>query len=161
MSKISDYFAQFEEQGRFCWSEDSEKRDETATLLLGAQIVRSLDFWLKLATDYIESNPLPGKFDVGTALGREHNYYRNSFAEFTTQEKEALLFLFKKIVYGAVFSTLNSFDNFQQGHLEVMVVDYKTDEKLATILPQEFELHDLFYEWVEKFSEYAELTWFN
>lgn len=152
MSKIKDYFAQFKVNGKFNWSENSEERDEIASLLFGAQIVAALDYWVKLAEDLVTNPKSSRKFERENALSREDEFYRNAFLELTSEEKQAVIALVGKTTSGALFSTLVALDQFSEGEIQIVALDSKTGDRLATIAPQDIDMHDRLYEWIEKFS---------
>ena len=132
------------------WPESNAEREVLARTLFGLGFVGAHDYWIVQA----ESIQNPEGKPLAPAFARE-SLVRQSLAELTQAEHDAVVELVRIAVHGALFSALVSLDQFPRSELSIQVHDEEASINPVNVAPGAEDLHDSFFEWLEKYSSEA------
>jgi hypothetical protein len=154
MQNLAEFWkANLNEDNQIAWPENEKERKQLACLLFGTAFIESLDYYIDLASDFVH-HPNPAKpFVRKNAAYRRDKAYREIFSELTDAQKEMVMKLIRDVASGVLFSTLVRFDRFHNAEIDITVIDRKSNERVA-IAPEVVELHEQFFDWVQRFSKY-------
>jgi hypothetical protein len=139
MSKRDGFHLQFYKQGQLTLPENEAERKEVVRSLFGADMISCVDSWI----------------EQGQKILKGHS----EFADFSDEQKTAVLALVSHCAYGALFSQCARMDQFDHGEIEIQFNEI--DEEDGHVLRstqiaglREDELHHTFLDWADQFGDH-------
>ena len=123
---------------------------------LGLQLYSSSDYWYKWAEEKITEPFNPDKYVRKNELFKKDEKIKTVLSTLTNEQKEVILELIKDTCEGVGFSIMNTLDQPPfEGSCKLTVID---EENNSSILDSDYDYHELWYQWAEKFKNEKELT---
>ena len=144
---------------RILWPPESQDQATLGRTMLGISFVRTMDYWIDLAVDYV-TNPGDDKvFERKNEAWKRDRAYRSAFAQLTAEQRTMVLKLVRQVAHGVLFSTMVDVDQFPPANVHIALVERDEDEQIARsveIYAGNGDLHDELCDWVARFSKHAE-----
>ena len=143
-----------DDEGQICWPEDADQRLTLVRAAFGAKVIGALEAVLDARLEVADGRaPAPGSNDYEREAAR-----RAVFAGMSDEQRVEVRRLVKDACFGTLYWILVKLEHFPFGEVDFKVEPCTPDGKaLAPVGIEETELHHLYFDWVERFSDHGDL----
>jgi hypothetical protein len=139
--------------GQIQWPEDPHQREDLVRAAFGAKVIGALEAVLEERLQVARGErPAPGSHDYERDAAR-----RMVFAAMTELQKVEVARLVKSACFGTLYWILVKLEHFPLGDVDFVVEPYTVEGRPFPKLGiEQTELHHLYFEWVERFSDHGD-----
>jgi hypothetical protein len=151
MGKRDEFWRSLPEvEGQVRWPEDAEARSALVRGAFGATVIGALEAVLSDELEAVDGKPpAEGQNDYQAALAR-----RQVFASMSEPQRAEVRRTITSATFGALYWILVKLENFPAGNIDFTVEPFTPDEETyPRVGIEETELHQLYFDWLERFSE--------
>lgn len=144
---------------RIAWPTEKDDQATLGRTILGVSFVRTLDYWIGLAVDYVSNPTSEEVFPRRNEAWKRDRAYRSVFEQLTDEQRGIVLKLVREVAHGVLFSTMVNLDQFPPADVHIALVERDESEQVVRhveIYAGNGDLHDELSEWVARFSTHAE-----
>ena len=155
MGKRDDFWDHVpaDEEGQFVLPEDAAQRVALVRSAFGAKVIGALESVLHDSLEIAGGKPPePGSTDYQVEAAR-----REVFAKMSEAERVEVRRLLRRSCFGTLYWILVKLEHFPLGNVDFTVEPFTpTGKSFPRVGVEETELHHLYFEWVERFSDYGD-----
>ena len=142
-----------DEDGQIQWPEDAIERERLVRAVFGAKVIGALEAMLGEQLEIASGQPpAPGSTNY-----EEEALRRKVFAGMSDAQQAAVRRLARDACFGTLYWVLVKLEHFPQGNVDFTVEPFSPQgAAYPSVAIEETELHHLYYQWVEQFSDHGD-----
>jgi|GEM_PF-3333211 len=154
MGKRDNFWSQVpeDEDGQILWPQESAERVALVRDAFGAKVIGALEAILDEKLAIADGTPPePGQGDYQSESAR-----RAVFAKMSEAQRAEVRRLVKSSCFGTLYWILVKLQNFPSAHIDFVAEPFASEVSFPPVGIKETELHHLYFEWIERFSDHGD-----